>query len=355
MNTRTAALTVLLPLLSVAMACVSNARLVLGPAAAACSTAGEAVTWWRLPEGDERVRSDRWCAAVGPPAMLRAAATGPSDGRFVAVSWNVHVGGGDVTALVNDLRSGALTGQPERSFVLLLQEVFRAGTVVPRIVPRGARVARAIRPGGSHRVDITATARMLDLSLFYVPSMRNGRPDDSDEDRGNAILSTLPLDDCTAIELPLERQRRVAVAASVRRGSADGAWSLRLVSTHFTNTVGHHLWLLSEPARTRQARALAAVLDDRPMVLGGDLNTWFGYQDAAYKELARRFDARPPDDRRATFSVMRLDHVLPRLPGGWRVTIRRGPGKYGSDHYPVVAEIAPASSGAPRASHPPSR
>ena len=35
------------------------------------------------------------------------------------------------------------------------------------------------------------------------------------EDRGNAILSTLPLSDLTAIELPLESQRRVALQATV--------------------------------------------------------------------------------------------------------------------------------------------
>ncbi len=337
-------LAVVLPLLSVAMACVSNAPLVVGPAGAACASVGEPVGWWRLPEGDERVRSDRWCAAVGPPAILRGTDGAPPETRFVAVSWNVHVGGGDVRALVNDLRTGRLTTQPERSFVLLLQEAFRAGPEVPRRVPRDARVARAIRPGGPDRIDIKATARALGLSLFYVPSMRNGRPAESDEDRGNAILSTWPLEEYTAIELPLENQRRVAVAASIRGG---GAWTLRLVSTHFTNTVGHHLWVFSEPARLRQARALAGALDDRPTLLGGDLNTWFGYHDAAYKELARRFDARPPEDRRATFSVMRLDHVLDRLPQGWHATVRRASSKYGSDHYPLIAEITETSGARP--------
>ena len=46
--------------------------------------------------------------------------------------------------------------------------------------------------------------------------MRNGRPPQTDEDRGNAILSTEPLADLTAIELPFEQQRRVAVAATLR-------------------------------------------------------------------------------------------------------------------------------------------
>jgi endonuclease/exonuclease/phosphatase family metal-dependent hydrolase len=189
-------------------------------------------------------------------------------------------------------------------------------------------------------VDITATARTLGLSLFYAPSMRNGAPTVSNEDRGNAILSTLPLDDFTALELPLERQRRIVVAASVRGHGKKGDWTLRLVSAHFTNAVGHHLWIASEPARFRQARALATALDvSAPTIVGGDLNTWFGYDDAAYWELARRFPTARPSDRRPTFCIMRLDHVLYRLPEGWHAAVRRGESRYGSDHYPLIAEL----------------
>ena len=88
--------------------------------------------------------------------------------------------------------------------------------------------------------------------------MRNGEPGVTSEDRGNAILSTLPLSDLTAIELPLERQRRVALARDGDRDAPGGAATpLRLICTHFTNMVMHHFWVLSESGRLRQARALA--------------------------------------------------------------------------------------------------
>ena len=167
----------------------------------------------------------------------------------------------------------------------------------------------------------------------------------SDEDRGNAILSTMPLSDLTAIELPLERQRRVALQATVQLTTRNRApVALRLISTHFTNMVMKRLWVLSESGRLRQARALATVLPpDGPLVLGGDFNAWFGYRDAAYKALAQKVPAASSDDRRATFGPMRLDHVLTRLPSGWRATVRRAVSRYGSDHYPLVATLAPPS------------
>ena len=334
-------LVVLLPTLSFLGACVSIAPLVPDIASGPCAAIGESVRWLRIAPGDERRRSDRWCAAVGPPAIMRGNSTEPAANRLVIVSWNIHVGGGNIRALVDDLRTGRLTGgQPAPSFVLLLQEAYRSGNDVPNGVPADARFARAAKPGLPHRVDITATARALGLSLFYAPSMRNGPPSVSDEDRGSAILSTLPLDDFTAIELPLEHQRRIVVAASILGHGGERDWTLRVVSAHFTNAVGHHLWIASEPARLRQARALATALDvSAPMVVGGDFNTWFGYQDAAYKELARRFPNMRPSDRRPTFSIMRLDHVFYRLPEGWRATVRRGESRYGSDHYPLIAEL----------------
>src|SRR4029078_10443630 len=109
-------------------------------------------------------------------------------------------------------------------------------------------------PAGRPRPWLPPAADALGLSLLYVPSMRNGR---AAEDRGNAILATMRLDDLEAIELPLDRQRGVAIAATIRL-RARRPITLRIVSTHFTNVVGHHLWLFSEPGRIRQARALAS-------------------------------------------------------------------------------------------------
>jgi endonuclease/exonuclease/phosphatase family metal-dependent hydrolase len=264
-------------------------------------------------------------------------------GSFVVVSWNTHVGAGDLDVLIADLRAGKLTGRPVSEFVLLLQEAYRAGNDVPAL--QAVHWASAVFGAGPRdsRVEASRLAERLGLFSIYVPSMRNGAPGTTSEDRGNAILSTARLADLSAIELPLERQRRVALVATVMVKRAEGApVPVRLVSTHFTNMVMHHVWILSESGRLRQARALAQALpEEGAMILGGDLNSWFGYRDAAYRHLAQKLSPATVEDRRATFGPMRLDHLLFRLPAGWRTEVRRLNSKYGSDHYPLVATIEP--------------
>ena len=302
------------------------------------SSGAASIRWLRAVAPGESRDSNRWCAGVGSPTTVRAADAAAAELPLTIVSWNTHVGGGDIARLVDDARSSRVTGERTHTLVLLLQEVYREGDPVPATPPAGSRQASAQTPSppGRSRRGIAATAHALGLSLLYVPSMRNGQ---TAEDRGNAILSSARLDDLEAIELPLERQRRVAIAARIHV-TARTPLTLRLVSTHFTNVVGHHLWVLSEPGRVRQARALSAALaDDEPTVLGGDLNSWFGYNDGAFRELARILPLARPADRRATFGPMRLDHLLARLPPGWRVTVRRADSRYGSDHFPLVATI----------------
>ena len=83
---------------------------------------GPDVAWVRTSPRDLPIL-DAWCKAVGPVhARLGEPAAAASLDSLVVVTWNVHVGGGDVTRLVHDLRAGALTeGRPVESFVLLLQ------------------------------------------------------------------------------------------------------------------------------------------------------------------------------------------------------------------------------------------
>ena len=126
--------------------------------------------------------------------------------------------------------------------------------------------------------------------------MRNGPPSASDEDRGNAILSNLPLTDLVAIELPFERQRRVAIAATIAgRTTAGAPWRLRVVSAHLDNIGGaKRAYLAAEYGRTRQARGLLTVLaGSEPTILAGDFNTWFGFLDRAYIEMARAISTDP--------------------------------------------------------------
>lgn len=250
------------------------------------------------------------------------------------VSWNVALDGGDVVRFVREIRSRA----PERPIVLLLQEAFRSGGDVP---PGPLQAIFASHLGGCDRErEVDDVARQLGLSVYYAPSMRNGvHP----EDRGNAVLSSLPLQDLTAIELPFERQRRVAVAATVNGSTPDGhPWALRVVSVHLDNLVSaRHGWIGTEFGRTRQARGLRDALEgDEPTVLAGDFNTWFGFSDKVYIETARAFPQTRVTDTRRTFrGLLRLDHVFYRVEPEWQVEVRRGESSFGSDHYPLITTI----------------
>jgi endonuclease/exonuclease/phosphatase family metal-dependent hydrolase len=329
--------------LSILLACLGSAAPPYSPSEPTCAAIADAsIRWVHLAAANERQSLDRWCAGVGPAVVVPAAKgfdtlTAP----FAVVSWNTHVGAGDLEALIADLRGGRLTAKPVRDFVLLLQEAYRSGSAVPET--RSVLWASAIFGAGprSSRVEAAQFAERLGLSAFYVPSMRNGPPGLTSEDRGKAILASARLQDVAALELPLERQRRVALGATLLIQTPSGSpVPVRFVNAHFTNMVMHHAWILSESGRLRQARALAQALrPDGPMILGGDLNSWFGYRDAAYRELARTLSRAQSEDRRATFGPMRLDHLLFRLPAGWHAELRRADRKYGSDHYPLVATI----------------
>jgi endonuclease/exonuclease/phosphatase family metal-dependent hydrolase len=302
------------------------------------------IAWIGPDLNEDRSSLHSWRESVGPPVVIASdgAASLPAD-RLVIVNWNMHVGGGDFERLALDVRSHAGADVP---VVFLIQEAYREGPEVPVKLSGTANFAsfiRSLRPDGS-REEIETVARRLGLHAYYVPSMRNGGPDASAEDRGNAILSTMPLGELSAIELPFERQRRVAVAATVTGATRTGSpWRLRLVSAHLDNMVGaRRLWVAGgEFGRTRQARGLVSALaDEKMLVLGGDLNTWFGFHDAAYRTAAAAFPQTRISDRRGTFhGVLRLDHLLFRLAPGWTADFRRADETYGSDHFPLIGEI----------------
>ena len=302
-----------------------------------------AIRWMGPQLEADRGSLGNWRACVGPPVVVAVAAqdTVPSN-RLVVVNWNMHVGGGDIAGLLADVRRQ----HGNAPIVFLLQEAYREGPEVPVRLDAHASFAsmiRSLRPDGS-REEIESVAQRLGLHAYYVPSMRNGGPAASAEDRGNAILSTLPLTDLTAIELPFERQRRVAVAATVAGVTDTGEpWKVRVVSAHLDNMVGaRRLWIAGgEFGRTRQARGLVSALQgEEPLVLGADLNSWFGFQDGAYRTAAAAFPGTPVTDRRATFhGVLRLDHLFFRLSEGWQAKFTRGGNAYGSDHYPLVGEV----------------
>ena len=303
-----------------------------------------AVSWIAPAVSADRSSLHSWSQSVGPPVVVApvAAALAPAD-RLVVVNWNMHVGGGDFERLAADVRNQAGDRVP---VVFLIQEAYREGPEVPTELDGSASFAaliRTLRPDGS-REEIEDVAHRLGLHAYYVPSMRNGGPGVSAEDRGNAILSTVPLGELGAIELPFERQRRVAVAATVTGATTTGSpWHLRVVSAHLDNLVGaRRLWIAGgEFGRTRQARGLVSALSDqKTLVLGGDLNTWFGFRDGAYRTAAAAFPQTYVSDRRATFhGLLRLDHLFFRLDPGWSARFRRAEHTYGSDHFPLIGEI----------------
>src|SRR5687767_8325295 len=116
-----------------------------------------------------------WLAATGCARVDPALRPSPPP-ALTLITWNLDTARGDLAALVGELVRGP--------YVLLLQEADEAG--LQRF---------AAREGAS---------------LFFSP-VRPGVPGS----RGNAIVSTLPLENPRRIDLPQERQPRSAVAAEI--------------------------------------------------------------------------------------------------------------------------------------------
>ena len=238
---------------------------------------------WHVGDKTETRELSRWCRAVGAPVYVAQPvqiSSVPELDDLVLVSWNAHLAEGDLDQLIAKLKSGALTaGPPVEHFVLLVQELYRRGDDVPAFEARD-RSAFAIKARDPRSPDIGDHARDLGLSIYYVPAMRNSP--ELREDRGNAIISTEPLIDPFALELPLARQRRVTLGAAITIHTADGPRHLQLVDAHLEPLSSPKtLWFFKNP-RVAQVRAILDLLDaprftDRSrtagVVLGGDFNT----------------------------------------------------------------------------------
>jgi endonuclease/exonuclease/phosphatase family metal-dependent hydrolase len=222
-----------------------------------------------------------------------------------------------------------------------MQEAFREG----RELPVSVSAAGCARQMGGVGADIETVADSLALALFYVPSMRNGCDASVRQDRGNAILSTMPLTNLTAVELPLMRQRRVAALADVKgKTSADKTWTLSLASVHFENR-GAGIPRGWKNGRAKQARALVAALPNTSLIaVGGDFNTLGGAREPAVQIVGEHFKHSPEHQHSATFvsyAVMRsqLDYLFFRCAGEHRSRYWRAADRYGSDHYPIMGYV----------------
>jgi endonuclease/exonuclease/phosphatase family metal-dependent hydrolase len=235
--------------------------------------------------------------------------------------------------------------------VLLIQEAFRRDETIPErsngFAPR--ELATRLRP----RQDVVDVARRLGWNLRYAPSMRNGA---ERSDRGNAILSPLPLGPATPIELPFILQRRVALAATVTLGGRP----IRLISAHLDprGPVGYK-WL-GAAGRAQQMAHLLTDLEDPTVILGADLNLGRGRAERAWRLLAEAGFAsglppEPPRWRHTYHSLPRLviDYLLLRDRAGALESAQvrrldedprdRGPTVFGSDHHPLLAQVRLAS------------
>jgi endonuclease/exonuclease/phosphatase family metal-dependent hydrolase len=336
-------------------ACVRAPRLDVAPRTLACQQVTpddrQSLAWIAPAAPRDRRKLAEWCATVGPvvfePTPMPAADSAVD--RVAVVSWNTHVGGGDVAGVLDRVRRGEFTsGERFGAVVLLLQEMYRTGGGVPErpllaVIPR--RIADALHAG--HGRDVRRVAREEGLALLYAPSMRNGALADDPEDRGNAILSTLPLSAPAVVELPFERQRRaVPIATIAGRTTQGAAWRLSVADVHLDTALG---LTRGGPlsARRRQADALVAALTkglsiDGPTIVAGDFNTWLGDREPAIHALKAAFpDAAPPHSGptwtgplgvRAT-----LDYVFARAVRS--IQVRRLPDRFGSDHYPLLAIV----------------
>lgn len=333
----------ILLLVSALAGCVRPTAPAMSPAVAG-SCRSESLRWFAPEREEDRARLDAWCAGVGQPVLQSAALVdveAPIDLADVTfVSWNVHVGNGDIPAFVRDLRAGLLTsGRPVRHFVLMLQEAVRT-TGAP---PFGAEAAGAQRIAARalESIDIVDISRDLRTHLLYVPSMRNGNsPDEAAADRGSAILSTVPLSDPVAVELPGERQRRVAIVAKLSVPLSNG--SPVSVGVIHLDALGapSRFWMFGTSwMRELQVKSMESLLPAGNLVLGADLNTWHGTSEPAVRHLAQVFAGTPMSLNRDGLGLRVLDYMFFRAEPNHSAHYEVVPNAYGSDHRPLVGWI----------------
>jgi endonuclease/exonuclease/phosphatase family metal-dependent hydrolase len=364
-------------------ACATSAGMRLGPAERECpgrdaEAAGGAITWYGPAGQGDAESNERWCETVGLAVVERLPrGSFPKPGAadsLAVVAWNVLIGGGDVPLFLEEVlgyechpTSPAL-GAGFSHFVLLIQEAYRRSEAIPD-VPESFRFPPRIVPESPPAgwPDIVELARDCGLALFYVPSQRNGPQtvEGEREDKGNAILSTLPLEDVVAIELPFEAGRKVAVTATI--AGTHGA-RLRVTSVHLD--VASTLYRTLKTANTARLRQAAGLIEALSLietggvtsgmvgvgsregscgelpgpiaaVAAGDFNTWSA-GESAIDQMRLCFPDSPSWDGKPTYGTFPTDYIFFRRAADGKVAYVHGShGRiekpYGSDHQARIA------------------
>ncbi|UCD23356.1 MAG: hypothetical protein JSW51_09910, partial [Gemmatimonadota bacterium] len=343
---------------------------------------GETNVHWFFAAGPGDSREhERWCRTMGPVEAVAVPKTdfsafGSNDSLAVVV-WNTDAGAGYLQELLRQELGLDCTGDTPRlkpgfsHFVLLIQEALRRSNEIPdtpdKLWVTPPPVKEQERPG--RRLGASEVARECGLSYIYAAASRNGwQPRDGlREDKGNAIISTLPLSDFIVAELPFEAARRVVPMATVHGPNGD---SLRLASVHLITTppvwrtlktgnsarLRQSLGLVDalaliegeragcSPEQVRSAECEVRSANSYPIatVIAGDLNTW-STRETALRHLVEYFPDSPPLLQQPTRGPFPTDHLLFRRgQGGATVlphTYERIDKAYYSDHNPIVAFI----------------
>jgi endonuclease/exonuclease/phosphatase family metal-dependent hydrolase len=295
---------------------------------------------------------ERWRRFLGPAVLIASPETGmrgPEPGDSLAVLiWNIDVGAGNFPELLEDELGYSCPPRGGSShFVILVQEAGRKlADPIPLSDPGAASRRRSHPPNPRGDPDIVEVAQMCGLALAFVPSSRNGidLEGEASLDKGNAVLSTLPLSDLFAIEHPFETERKVVVGVTVGDGESG---ILRLINAHLEVTSSFYR-IVTTGNRTRLSQALGLLdalalheaRENQPVatLMGGDFNTWTGL-DGALQAIREVFPDSPEWDGLDTMGPFPADHIFFRRGGVDDPTIipgtyRRIPSNHHSDHHP---------------------
>lgn len=298
-----------------------------------------------------------WHGNIGKPISIDAAGATTADFSVVDVlSWNIAIGRGRLTEVIEKIGAGAFDGvkrSSARPLVVLAQEAFRSDESIPAQL-------KSIHHGGQHpenpRHDIVDIARSLQFSLRYSPSMRNG---EHRSDRGNAILSNVPIANARSFALPHVRQMRIALSLELA-GLPWLTFACAHLDTRGRIAGGRRRTRIKGygAGRAEQAHALALRLaqecgPQQSVLLGADLNSYLATREPLMRALlAEGFHRVPHTPQRThTFHApplrMILDHILTRNCESLNVSVRRldenpadsGTRVFGSDHHPLLATL----------------